>query len=193
MKITRKKPDLRSLCVFPYTTQSVKVFEATLGKLPTCSFNLKLVDNNPVLQISPILERIDIEGIIALPLFCIFGATLILLIIRLETLVAKQVVQLLVIFCGLVWFSFISILRQLFQRNKELVDHVNLIFQSNLATQFENPQIPEKNKSIFQDIPGIMLPLKIIGINLLGLPVAILECCLGFAPITATAEQMFNL
>lgn len=77
----------------PLSIKSVQVFEATLGKLLSYSYNLKLVNGLPFLEMNPLLQKIGIENMLIAPLLCIFGITLYLLIVNFNTHITTQILQ----------------------------------------------------------------------------------------------------
>lgn len=183
----------QTLWISPFSAKAVKLFEATLGRLPTPNINLRLVNGLPSIQLSPLLQKCDILNCFLAPVFCLFLITLLLLLENISHLTGIQVVQLITLATGLPWSCLCSLVRRRIQQNNEFVFQMNIMFQSNptgssLAKQFtrQNSKIP------LHDLPGLLLLILAFNSNALGIPICIIFGFIGVGPIQATLEQVFH-
>lgn len=186
----KSKP--KDLWISPIAAASVKVFEVTLGRLPSCGSNFRLVNGLPYVQLSPLLQRMDFQNLIFSPFFSVFSVTTCILIFNLKNLTAIQIMQLLVQAAGLLWFAYTSLVRFILKGNNELVYQINFIFQSNPTNASEDSQLNNKQKIRSMDLSGIFLLAVIIILNILGTPTIIPGCHFGLGPIHATTEQILH-
>lgn len=188
--MAKNEPNPQRLWISPNAADSVKTFEATLGRLPNFNITLRLVNGLPFVQINPLLHRVDIVNMNLFPFISIFVLTLFLLMSRFETLAAIQIVQLLALLLVLVWLAFISLVRHFVQRNYEFVHQINSILQSSPTYKSRETYI---NDNRHYDLSGIMLLFIIIFVNVFSVPIVILTYYLGIGPIQMAAEQIFHL
>lgn len=191
--MAKTKPKPQSLWISQNAADSVKIFEVTLGRLPSYGFNLRLVNGLPLLEIISLPNWIKTVNKFIF-LFCsTFVVALFLLIFQFKSLSSMQIVQLLVLLAGLVLLSFIYLVRHFVQRNWELVHHINSIYQSNPTSKSSESHDAHIHDSRYYDLSGIMLLLIIFFLNVSCVPMIILCSYLGLGPMQMTAEQIFNL
>lgn len=172
----------------------MKIYQSTLGKLPSLNLNLRLVDRLPFIQVNPILLKCDFVSLILAPLVCLILVTLLLLLTKIRMLIGTQIFQIMGIISMLSGFAICTLAKDHVRKSGALICQLNSLLQSKPTNKFSNTalQHDEQGRKSNYDLPGTSLFLLVTTFNACVVLFAVFGY-IGAGPLHAILEQLFGM